>query len=464
MEVINSPTGIVIPSRNQEFSVVEDLEDDDDNPSVTATSSSEQRLDIVHVESTKLHTEGSVVQSSLTSEGESSLDNLSLEESNACDSKQHIPMRVVVGNIKNKSQEVIFEPNNTESVSHPNMGIIGTMGTGKTQFARSLIAQLAKEGENNVGGNPVGLLVFDYKGDYKDKEFLNTVEGSCYRSNYPFNPLKLIVNEEVEGLNLPAITADKIADSFAKAYGLGLKQQSNIKQVIISTYEDAGITRDASTWGKLCPTMNDVIKKYFDTYDANDKAYALFDKLNDYTIFTDDVNQCVSIFGKHVLQTLNNYHSATYSQVLYFRNNDAMQQFSETFPYVNNCEQLRRVCTFSNVGLSSFSPEILRIVFFTLYGVFQLQNGKIQLYGCFCVGRSHSVIQQVSQYLTALLHEGFLTEFVGSISQFSNCARQFPHLGKSLHNRYGRLCCDSSLQNGSQHIQTFLSKCLWRFG
>lgn len=296
MEVINSPTGIVIPSSNQEFSVVEDLEDDDDNTSVTATSSAEQRLNIVHAESTKLHTEDSVVQSSLTSEVESSLDNVSLEDSNACDSKQHIPMRVVVGNVKNKSQEVIFEPNNTESVSHPNMGIIGTMGTGKTQFARSLIAQLAKEGENNVGGNPVGLLVFDYKGDYKDKEFLNTVEGSCYRSNYPFNPLKLIVNEDVEGLNLPAITADKIADSFAKAYGLGLKQQSNIKQVIISTYEDAGITRDASTWGKICPTMNDVIKKYFDTYDANDKAYALFDKLNDYTIFTDDVSQCVSIF------------------------------------------------------------------------------------------------------------------------------------------------------------------------
>ena len=170
------------------------------------------------------------------------------------------------------------------------------MGTGKTQFARSVIAQLSKERVHNVGGNPVGLLVFDYKGDYKDNDFLETVKGNCYKSNFPFNPLKLIVNDDVEGMNLPAITADKIADSFAKAYGLGLKQQSNIKQVIIATYEDAGITRDASSWSKRCPTMNDVIRKYFDTYDANDKAYALFDKLNDYTIFTDDVNQCVSMF------------------------------------------------------------------------------------------------------------------------------------------------------------------------
>lgn len=181
-------------------------------------------------------------------------------------------------------------------VSHPNMGIIGTMGTGKTQFARSVIAQFAKEKAHNVGGQPVGLLIFDYKGDYKDKEFLETVEGECYKANYPFNPLKLVINDEVEDMNLPAITADRIADSFAKAYNLGLKQQSNIKQVIIETYADAGITRDPSTWNKTVPTITQVIEKYFEKHDANDKAYALFDKLRDYTIFTSNQMQCVSMF------------------------------------------------------------------------------------------------------------------------------------------------------------------------
>lgn len=188
------------------------------------------------------------------------------------------------------------QANNTKMVSHPNMGIIGTMGTGKTQFARSVIAQFAKEGVNNVGGKPVGMLVFDYKGDYKDKEFLDAVGGTCYKFNYPFNPLKLVANDEVEGMNLPAITADRISDSFAKAYGLGLKQQSNIKQVIIETYADVGITKDPATLKKPVPTMEQVIDKYFSTYDANDKAYALFDKLRDYTIFTTDNRYCVSLF------------------------------------------------------------------------------------------------------------------------------------------------------------------------
>lgn len=133
-------------------------------------------------------------------------------------------IKLKVGYTQSGHREVVFEPNNTKAVSHPNMGIIGTMGTGKTQFARSIIAQLSKEGVNNVGGRPFGVLVFDYKGDYKDKEFLDAVGGQCYKFNYPFNPLKLVVNDEVEGMNLPAITADRISDSFAKAYGLGLKQ------------------------------------------------------------------------------------------------------------------------------------------------------------------------------------------------------------------------------------------------
>lgn len=205
-------------------------------------------------------------------------------------------IKIQVGHSLSGHREVVYEPNNTKMVSHPNMGIIGTMGTGKTQFARSVIAQFSKESIHNVGGKPVGMLVFDYKGDYKDKEFLDAVDGTCYKFNYPFNPLKLVVNDEVEGMNLPAITADRIADSFAKAYGLGLKQQSNIKQVIIDTYKDAGITKEPSSWKNPVPTMEQVIEKYFETYDANDKAFALFDKLRDYTIFTTDNSNCVSLF------------------------------------------------------------------------------------------------------------------------------------------------------------------------
>ena len=232
-----------------------------------------------------------------TTEKHSNVEQIEKEKAVAeSQEKNSHSIKILVGHTQSGRREVVFEPNNTKMVSHPNMGIIGTMGTGKTQFARSVIAQFSKESIHNVGGNPVGVLVFDYKGDYKDKEFLNAVDGTCYKYNYPFNPLKLVVNDEVEGMNLPAITADRIADSFAKAYGLGLKQQSNIKQVIIDTYKDAGITKEPRTWKNSVPTMEQVIEKYFETYDANDKAFALFDKLRDYTIFTTDNSSCVSLF------------------------------------------------------------------------------------------------------------------------------------------------------------------------
>ncbi|MCQ2365542.1 MAG: DUF87 domain-containing protein [Akkermansia sp.] len=208
----------------------------------------------------------------------------------------HEPIRILIGHTIKGKYPITFEPGNTAMVSHPNMGIIGTMGTGKTQFASALIAQLCKESAHNVGQTPIGILVFDYKGDYKGEDFLTAVDGKAYKYNFPFNPLKLVKTEDAEGMNLPAITADRISDSFSKAYGLGQKQQSIIKKTILDTYADAGIDRSPSTWDNPPPTMSQVIDKYFAEHDANDKCYALFDKLRDYTIFAESNEDCVSLF------------------------------------------------------------------------------------------------------------------------------------------------------------------------
>lgn len=208
----------------------------------------------------------------------------------------HQSVKIRIGRDR-KGAPIIFEPNNTTKISHPNMGVVGGMGFGKTQFALSLIAQFAKESVHNVDKRPIGMLIFDYKGDdYSSDDFLKKVDGKCYSFNFPFNPLKLIATDKTKFMNLPAVTADRISDSFAKAYGLGQVQQSTIKQVILETYRDFGITNDPATWNKPQPTMNNVVDKYFEQYDAKDKTYALFDKLRDYMIFTPDNSECVSLF------------------------------------------------------------------------------------------------------------------------------------------------------------------------
>ena len=205
-------------------------------------------------------------------------------------------IQLTIGSSLKGSGKFFLYPNDTSKVTHPNMGIIGTMGTGKTQFARSIIAQFSKESRHNVNQTPVGMLVFDYKGDYNDDDFLNRVGGSCFKSSFPFNPLKLVVTENVKSLNLPAITAGRIADSMTKSFGLGDVQSLKIKDSIVDTYRSVGINKDPSTWHLTPPTMQQVVDYYLENNDARDKAYKIFSTLNDYQLFTSDASNCVSLF------------------------------------------------------------------------------------------------------------------------------------------------------------------------
>lgn len=222
--------------------------------------------------------------------------SVNMEDNNKETDKVATGISLLVGNNKFGNQPVYFYPNNTRCVSHPNLGIIGTMGTGKTQFARSVIAQFSKESCNNVNGTPIGMLVFDYKGDYNDAEFLSTVGGRCYKANYPFNPLKLCVTEDMRFMNLPSITANRVADSISKAFGLGNVQASTILEAILDAYDEAGITRDPSTWERPAPTMQRVVDKYLEGDVKKDTVYSVFRMLQDYQIFTNDMNNCVTMF------------------------------------------------------------------------------------------------------------------------------------------------------------------------
>lgn len=204
-------------------------------------------------------------------------------------------MLIRIGETK-KGTMVSIEPNNPKVVSHPNIGITGIMGTGKTQLVRSIIAQFSKEKESNVGNKPIGMLVFDYKGDYNDETFIEKVGGTSTFFDIPFNPLKLLKSKKNIIQNLPAITAEAVADSLSKSFGTGPVQRSKIKDVIIDTYTEFGITADHMTWDKTAPTINDVIERYLEKYDATDTVYSYFSSMNNYRIFSSNPDSCVSIF------------------------------------------------------------------------------------------------------------------------------------------------------------------------
>ncbi len=51
------------------------------------------------------------------------------------------------------------------------------MGTGKTQFTKSLVTQLMRNQSCNVDGKPVVLLIFDYKiRSYVDEAFTDATQ------------------------------------------------------------------------------------------------------------------------------------------------------------------------------------------------------------------------------------------------------------------------------------------------
>ena len=103
-------------------------------------------------------------------------------------------MEIIFGKDISTGAPLIWKPNDTNQVFHTNMGIIGTMGTGKTQFTKSLIAQLHRDQAHNFDGSPLGILIFDYKGDYNEskEDFIDATKAKVFKPYHlPFNPLAI---------------------------------------------------------------------------------------------------------------------------------------------------------------------------------------------------------------------------------------------------------------------------------
>lgn len=181
-------------------------------------------------------------------------------------------------------------PNDTAKVFHTNTGIIGTMGTGKTQFTKSLITQLYRQQKNNFDGHPLGILIFDYKGDYNNTktDFVNAVDAKVLKLHrIPFNPLSIFETKEYKPL-LPVHTANTFKDTLAKAFRLGPKQQTVLYSCMMQAYEQAGILpNEPETWKKSAPTF-DMVYDIYEKNDGiikNDSLAAVMQKIHAFQLF-----------------------------------------------------------------------------------------------------------------------------------------------------------------------------------
>jgi len=214
---------------------------------------------------------------------------VSLEE------KSDEPLRVQFGHDAHNNKPLYWEPTNTAKFMNTNTGIIGTMGTGKTQFTKAMITQLYRNQKHNVNAAPIGMLVFDYKSDYIDDAFINATNAKKYKLfQLPYNPLSLFGDTPM----LPIHTAAGFSETMAKAYGLGPKQMLKLENLILDAYLSAGISaEDSTTWNKAAPTIEDIWSLFIAQEKVDeDSLYAALSKLARFKIFESCSDKMASLY------------------------------------------------------------------------------------------------------------------------------------------------------------------------
>lgn len=208
-------------------------------------------------------------------------------------------MNILLG-VDAEGNEILWCPNDTERTFHTNMGIIGTMGTGKTQFAKSMLTQLYRNQDDNYDGYPLGILVFDYKGDYNEtkQDFVDAAKARVLKPyKLPYNPLALNPGKSFKPL-LPTHTANEFKDTISQIYNLGPKQQHMLLECIITAYRKQGIDpANPGTWGRQAPTIEQVYRILADEMQGRpvDKLMTAMDKLHQFCLFEDDPRRAISL-------------------------------------------------------------------------------------------------------------------------------------------------------------------------
>ena len=214
---------------------------------------------------------------------------------------KEVGMRVLFGTDTTNGEELYWCPNDTEQIFHTNTGIIGTMGTGKTQFTKSMITQLYQKRKDNFESDDIGILIFDYKGDYNEskEDFIKATDATVLKPYHlPFNPLSLTKSKVFKPL-LPTHTANAFKDTLSKVYSLGPKQQNTLFQCIIDAYAARGIMpANPATWDNTPPTFDMVYSLYSNNEDIkkNDSLAAAMDKLYQFQVFEGNASKTQSLF------------------------------------------------------------------------------------------------------------------------------------------------------------------------
>jgi len=160
-----------------------------------------------------------------------------------------------------------------------NIGVVGDLGTGKTQLLKSLIFQITKSVIDNQGVSP-RFLIFDYKKDYSSDDFVNATSAKVIK---PYHlPINLFDMSESGDSPVPWLVRFKFfADVLDKIHsGIGAVQRANLKRAVRQSYDES------QAMGRQ-PTIYDVHRQYRAIIeDRPDTVFSIIDDLVDQELFS----------------------------------------------------------------------------------------------------------------------------------------------------------------------------------
>ena len=170
----------------------------------------------------------------------------------------------------------ILHPSNTR-LTQLNIGVVGDLGTGKTQLTKALIYQFTRRAADNRDQAPK-FLIFDYKRDYTKPDFVDAVGARVVNPHrIPLNVFRLAdAQEQVRTARLGRFKF--LHDALQKIYGgIGPKQRNHLKTAVMKAYESQAPNP---------PTLMNVLHEYSEIVgDKVDAPYSILSDLVDLEVF-----------------------------------------------------------------------------------------------------------------------------------------------------------------------------------
>jgi hypothetical protein len=164
------------------------------------------------------------------------------------------------------------------ALNNLNIGVVGDLGTGKTQLIKSLVYQITSGGSANAGVRP-RFLIFDYKKDYQSEDFIAATGAKVVK---PYQlPINLFDTSGVERTPQWLPRFQFFADVLDKIYSnIGPVQRSHLQKAVRAAHEAAAAHGRAAT-------IYDVQAQYEVTVGGRaDSVWSILDELTIGEVFT----------------------------------------------------------------------------------------------------------------------------------------------------------------------------------